>query len=294
MAVTINPLDLSRADVLDGITRIAAEAGFNFPPEKLASNLRESSPNSICLGAFVDGELAAVNAFMAHEVLIDGERSNAYQSGWSATLPTHQGKGLFRSIINEAKRVLADEGAPFIFGFPNMVSEPIFLKKLGFLRTPMRRVLLPTSPAWVSRLIVDNAAYYRNLATPEIVRFNQYQNMRWKRAEHPGLAVVEDYTNLLWGTVAERRVPLLGERRVLLAGGCELNKPQLIGQLLARARREHGVELVRLVVAEQSMLASASRWTLAGDRTEPLIHFPLRPLPQGVRFDAHVGLKDAY
>jgi hypothetical protein len=293
-APDIVSLDLSDRQVVENIKCIATSAGFSFSPEKLVSNLRDSSPKSVCLGAFVEGELAAINAFMAHEVLIDGRRYDAYQSGWSATLPEHQGKGLFRRIIGEAKRYLGEIGAPFIFGFPNSVSEPIFLKKLDFKRTPMCRVLLPTRPRLVQRLIVDFESYFRNLADPRIVRFNQYQNMLWKRTEHESIAVVEDYTNFLWGKVVDRKVPMIGTRKVLLAGGCELNKPQLLGQLLARTRREHGVEVVRFVVSDGSMLASASRFVLGGEKTEPLIHFELRDLPENMRFDAHVGLKDAY
>lgn len=261
---------------------------------KLTTNWLSSHPESTFIGAYFGSELAAVNGFLAHPVLIDGVRGMAFQSCWSATRSSFRGKGLFTKIINTAKSLLSGRGQ-FIFGFPNEVSGPIFTGKLGFRMTPMRRVVMGArGGAALLGHQISASRLYESLSEPLLVRFDQHACAAWKVAEHgERLVQVEHNTNFLWGIRSQRRI-LGSDVSTLLVGGCEINKPKLMGRLIQQAYRASGALLLRFVCAEGSAIANAGRFVVSGSRTEPFIHFPLSNELGGIRFDAHVGLKDVF
>lgn len=261
---------------------------------KLKSNWFDSSPDSTFFGAYAGDDLAAVNGFLSHNILLGGVQRRAFQSCWSATSLDYRGKGLFSRIINHAKEALKGRAA-FIFGFPNHLSGPIFVNKLGFREVGMSRVLFATrGPKSVLQMQLATGRYLDLLDSPSLVKFDQSENARWKKSEHGQQFIeVEHNTNFIWGTVARRRiggVPL----SVLLVGGCELNKPRLLPELLRAVGRARGVSIARMVCTRDSLLSASSRIVLAGERTEPFIHFPVDVATDGLQFDAFTGLKDVF
>jgi GNAT superfamily N-acetyltransferase len=288
----IRELDRSD-DVIEAVFAICSGAFTNVSLDKLRSNWLRSHPGSTFLGAFHDGKLAAVNGFLAHPIMIKGTPSFAFQSCWSATKPDYRGKGLFTRIINEAKLLLAGRCA-FLCGFPNAVSGPIFSGKLGFHSVPMVRNLI-----WVRgteqalQAQIDIGRWFAGLENDNLIRFDQYAISDWKLAEGGGHVAVEHNTNFIWGRVGVRRIAGV-KFKVLLAGGVELNKPQLFGRLMQEVRKASGVSIVRFVSASGSLVDEASRWTRHGDRTEPFIFFPVDSEIDGLDFDAHTGMKDVY
>ena len=255
------------------------------------TNFLESHGESFLVGAHDGDEIVAVNGFIGHDVLVAGKASTAYQSCWSATDPRFTGRGLFRSIIEFAIAELRGKAA-FMFGFPNAVSEPIFLSKLGFQRTAMRRAVLSTrGPASLLQQQFRSSIIEDMLSNHDIVRFDTVSNFRWKSAERGDVVSVEHYGNQLWGKTQKRTI--FGRSVTgMIAGGLEINRPQLIGHLLRQARRDLGVSFVRFLAAEGSIVATAARIPLTS-RSEPFIHRVIDG-PERMRFDAHVGLKDAY
>lgn len=251
------------------------------------------SGDDACVGAFVEGRLVAAASFVAHDVLLDGRKSIAFQLAWGATLPSERSKGLFRSIIQYAKAELAGCGASFLFGYADSVFEPLFVEKLGFTRIAMKSVFFPTRLPGASRRLMHVGNYFAALSSASIVRFNQYRSYARKKAECPELLMFENYTNVIWGRVVSRKIRFLGNGKVLEVGGCEINKPQLFDQLLKKIRAEQGVSLIDFVAAEGSMIASSSRIVRADATGLSFIYFPLRDLPRDVRFDAHLGMRDA-
>ncbi len=81
------------------------------------------------------------------------EKFPAFKVCWSATHPNFQGRGIFISIQNEAKKILSDLGAMLIYGLPNDQSLPIFISKLDFYESECIFTRIPNIPllrkAWI-------------------------------------------------------------------------------------------------------------------------------------------------
>lgn len=110
----------------------------------------------------INGEVACVNFFTPFSFRRGAETVNGCQSGFSATKNVYKGRGLWVGLMREAEKHLAENSLNFIFGFPNSVSLPIFLNKLGyqvknlqpnlFLRnTILQKFLIDESFAWEGR-----------------------------------------------------------------------------------------------------------------------------------------------
>lgn len=287
--------EIERAETSLGVVFDVCRSSFpDISIDRLRSNWFHSHPETTFYGAFAGERLVAVNGFIAHSILVRGSRSVARQSCWSATRPDFRGKGLFSRLIEHAKHALRGRSA-FIFGFPNAVSGPILTGKLGFSEIGMTRVVyLARAPAALLRYQIDSNKCFEGLMAPNLVRFDQYECAAWKKHEHgPALLEIEHNTNYVWGVVATRKFAGTS-MRTFLAGGCELNKPQLSGHLLQCIARASGASLIRFVVARTGLLPSCSRWTLAGDRTEPFVYHPVDMLTEDLTFDTHSGLKDVF
>lgn len=292
MEFHIQEIGRSEEDV-GRVFEVCKAAFGNVSQERLRSNWLDSHPSSTFLGAFHQGTLAAVNGFLAHPVMLKGHATLAYQSCWSATSVEHRGKGLFTKIINEAKQLLGGRCA-FICGFPNEVSAPIFTGKLGFSSVPMvRNAILSRGPESLLQAQISVDHWFAALEDRNLVRFDQHAIAQWKAGEDANQFAIEHNTNFIWGRVGTRRlggIPV----KVLLAGGLELNKPQLFGRLMQEAAKATGVSIIRFVSAKGSVVGTASRWTRPGERTEPFIYFPIDNEVERLVFDAHTGMKDVY
>jgi len=268
--------------------------GEDFVNRQILQNTWRNCPlGTRVYAAYENRELLAFNFFLAHRAIIGGAPSLVFQSCHSGTSTSARGRGLFSKIINYAKEDLALHG-DYIVGFPNDKSEPIFLNKLGFKAVPLTRIYIPCTPASLSVLLFDINAYDRAKVDQSLVRIDQYAAAHWKQSEQPGGIIIFEYEkNFIWGRPFERIV--LGRKLIFFdAGGCELNKPLLLKKTLESLRRMHGVDVVRFVCSADSLLGQTWRWQLGGDKTEPLIWFPLRKNLSTPKFDVYTGLKDVY
>lgn len=292
--IEIRSLELD-GQVPDRMYEVAQQCfGDDFINRKiLQTTWRNSQSGTRVYAAYENDELLAFNFFLAHPAIIGGESRLIFQSCHSGTGTAARGRGLFSKIINHAKVDLAHHG-DYIVGFPNDKSGPIFVNKLGFKAIPLTRIYAPCTPAGLSVLLFDANAYDRARADQSLIRIDQHAVADWKQAEHAGGLIRFEYeTNLIWGRPFERTV--LGRKLILFdAGGCELNKPLLLKETLESLHRKHGVSAVRFVCSRDSLLGQAWRWQLGGDKTEPLIWYPLRESVGMPTFDVHTGLKDVY
>lgn len=259
----------------------------------LQATWRNSPSGTRVYAAYENNELLAFNFFLAHRAIIGGVSRLVFQSCHSGTATSARGRGLFSKIINYAKGDLALHG-DYIVGFPNDKSEPIFVNKLGFKVVPLTRIYIPCISASLSVLLFDINAYDRAKVDQSLVCIDQYAAADWKQSEHPGGIINFEYEeNFIWGRLFERL--LLGRKLIFFdAGGCKLNKPLLLKKTLELLRCMHGVDAVRFVCSSDSMLGQAWRWQLSGDKTEPLIWFPLKDGSIIPKFDVYNGLKDVY
>lgn len=278
-----------------GMCEVAQQCfGEDFIKRQILQTTWRNSPSGTRVyAAYENNQLLAFNFFLAHRAIIGGVSRLIFQSCHSGTGASARGRGLFSKIINHAKVELASHG-DYIVGFPNDKSQPIFVNKLGFKVIPLTRIYAPCTPASLSGLLLDVSAFDRARTDQSLVRIDQYAAADWKQAEHPGGIIRFEFgTNLIWGRTFERT--LLGRKLILFdAGGCELNKPLLLKETLESLRRKHGVGAVRFVCSSDSLLGQAWRWQFGGDKTEPLIWFPLNDGLGTPKFDIHTGLKDVY
>jgi GNAT superfamily N-acetyltransferase len=256
----------------------------------------DSHPETLLLGSFDGDRVAGLNGFIAHPVCRDGEVNLAFQSCLSATDPDYRGQGIFTSLIEEAKRLLKQRGAAFLFGYPNANSGPIFTGRLGFRQQDLCVIYLPLVwPAFWARRCIDIDTMCGLAAESERqIMFDAYQTAEWKRKRRGDALMSFEYmTNFLFGHVVVRRVRGVAVR-MFAVGGYEINKPPLLPQLVREIRRKTGAHAMRFVLPTGGSLARAARYPRSGAGTEPLITFPLDWDPHGYRIEAWTGLKDVY
>jgi hypothetical protein len=101
---------------------------------------------AVVLGGFVGDEMVCMNAFMPMLFSDGTNQILGYQSGFSATSSEHRGKGYWPKLLIASEGILAGMGASFIFGYPNEVSHPLFVKKLDYTTLPTARSRIATVP----------------------------------------------------------------------------------------------------------------------------------------------------
>lgn len=278
----------------DVFARIVALERLVFPElseQTIRHILLDAHGETLVIGCFDGDAMVGLNAFLAHPVCWNGITGLAYQSCLSATDPDYRGRRIFPSIINAAKEELRARGAAFMFGYPNHNSGPIFVQKLGFHLRPMVALDLPAAllkRAFGLVFAVDRlSAGFADLA--QRVNFDAHHAADWKASSPHGAPIaIEDYTNFAF--VRKQRAKL----SICRVGGYEINKPPLLGRLLAKAAAQTGSPIVRLVVPVDSPLYESRRVARVTRKTEPLIDFPLAWPSSELRLEAWNGIKDVF
>lgn len=286
----IQPLTRS-AETVALMASIGARCfGPHFNKQQLEDTW-SSHPETTYFGVWIEGQLAAYNGFVAHPIMFCSQRGLAFQSCNSATDPQYRGRGLFQSLIEHAKIVLAEKGE-FIIGFPNEQSGPIFRRRLGFEFVPLVRVLAPCNR--IAKILFDKARYEARISCPETITFDQRTCASWKRRIRPEqILEFEQVQNYVWGFTSRKRVPLLGEVNLFEIGGCEIQNGDTVGKLFEILGEKAGATFARAVCSRNGAMAHANTWKMSGARTEPLIWYGLRK-KETPQFEAYTGIKDVF
>jgi GNAT superfamily N-acetyltransferase len=97
--------------------------------------------------AVEDGRIVGVRAMMRWQLRRGGAIRSMVRAVDTATLPSHQGKGIFSRLTGQAIRDLAEQGVDAVFNTPNDKSRPGYLKmgwqELGRVPVSVR----PRTPA---------------------------------------------------------------------------------------------------------------------------------------------------
>lgn len=89
--------------------------------------------NSIIIGAYIEGQLVGINAYLPVEYSVNGEHVKLLQSCESGVLPTCQGKGIWKKVVNYALKYIKDEtDFQLVIGFPNYLNSYPGFKKMGW------------------------------------------------------------------------------------------------------------------------------------------------------------------
>ena len=99
------------------------------------------------------GRIVGLRTMMRWELVRGGERLRLGRAVDTATLPSHQGRGIFSKLTREAVAGLESDGFDAIFNTPNDKSRPGYLK-LGWVelgKAPVR--VLPRSPRSIPSIV---------------------------------------------------------------------------------------------------------------------------------------------
>ncbi len=205
MSYTIKIADINDPDIdlaLRNLIRSAYNSNNLLEEKFLASNIQSNASRpSFFLVAEENNELIGCNGFIANDFLFDHINYVGYQSCWSATHPAHQSKGVFTTIINEAKKILKEQGAGFLYGIANNRSIPIFVAKLDFLETPSLVLRIPNIP------FLRNSYYTNSLpGKNNECSINEEQVMKHKATQYPAAVKVIKYNDSwLWGKLIYKK-----------------------------------------------------------------------------------------
>ena len=115
-----------------------SESAFGIRPSReyyINKNLTSSfgEPYLGYIALDIQNKPAAFYGVYACELVLDGKKIKAVQSGDTMTHKSHTGKGLFTKLDELTYELCKRNGIYFVFGFPNYNSYPGFVKKLGWV-----------------------------------------------------------------------------------------------------------------------------------------------------------------
>ncbi len=244
------------------------------------------------LGAFRDDALVGFAAFLAHRFTLNGEPLHVHQRCWSSVDPTARGEGVFSTLVDEAKALLAVEST-LLMAFPNANSAGVTAGRLGFtLHGGFRRLTLPAS-----RLLVGG--WVRRSVEPApvtgVVEQDHEALAELKRVEgrHPVFTLEGPGGNHFWGIIRGSS-RFTGRIRVAALGGVHLRDPGALGAGLHALVRALDVHLLEISAHERSALVEHFRGMGPVPEGPPLAILPLHPLPEIRRWNLSLGVLDAF
>lgn len=246
MSYTIKIADINNPDIdlaLRNLIKVANNSTNLLPENFLSVNLdsRASKPGFF-LVAEENNEMIGCNGFLANDFLVHDINYVGYQSCWSATHPDHRGKNVFTTIINEAKKILKEQGAGFLYGIANNRSNPIFTGKLGFLETASLVLRIPNIP-FVKHLFFTEKLLHNNSACI----IDEAQVQKHKAAQFPSAVKVIRYNDSwLWGKLIYKKKFGI-KLPVFYVGGVQLVTEKDLKGLISGVFKSNSVLFIQLL-----------------------------------------------
>jgi Acetyltransferase (GNAT) domain len=223
------------------------KAAFNsadlLPEGHLAGNIKSNaSKASFCLAAKFNGTIVGCNAFLANDFSLNGVSYVGYQSCWGATHPDHWGKGIFTGLNNEAKQILKEEGAGFIYGLALDNSHSILINRLGFREIPSVVTRIPNLPFFKNLYLQTT-----EIDKTDVCFINEKQVQEHKALQFPTEVKTFSHNNSwVWGKLINKvkfgiKIP------VFYAGGFCLADENDLKFLIAKIFRAHRVLFIQVL-----------------------------------------------
>ena len=291
MNYTIEVADINDP-LIESELRVLIQAAFNSPdqlPEKhLLKNISShASMPSFFLVAKEEGKIIGCNAFLANDFYLHGKNYVAYQSCWTATHPAHQGKKVFVNIINEAKKLLKEKGAGFLYGIPNNTSHPVFVKKLDFSETPALIARIPNVP-FLKKIFLTDA----DIDNSKSCFINEEQVKEHKLLQFPSAVKAVSYNkSRIWGKFSKKtkfgiQIPYFE------VGGIHLDSNNDLEFLLKEIFKKYKVWFVQIISCKTNTFnALIKNWKPAG--MNGFIFHNLN-MPVFEHFDVMIGTIDVF
>ncbi len=293
----IKTLDFSNYEIRKAVTELTNQVfELNNDVNYLLTVTKTRNGKSLYLGCYFKEELVAVNIFIAHELLINNTNVIAHQSCWSATIKEHRGNGLFIRLIENAKIILKQNGSAFIFGFPNINSKGIFIKKLGFKEILINKINI---------VVLINSFFSLNIFLRKI---NKSLIMDTKNSFIPieaelielktkinssYIKVYSSSNNIIWGKKKYRK--MFGKYiSYFSVGGIQINKPSFLKTLFKEIIKNENISFIQIVSVSNNSYLNIFRFIKKAPKTEPLIIFDLNIETTNNNFNFFSGIKDVF
>ncbi len=296
MEYQIKQVDIADAQVLSKVNALLRRT-FNadINDGKLAATTQAcGSFESLYLAAYDHDEVIGFNAFISHDLILNGSLINCYQSCWIATSLEHCGKGVFQSMANTATEILSGRNAAFIFCFPNRNSRPILIGKLGFREIPSLKWQVPNIP-FIRDLHVNEVECNMPDLSENVIFQNGKQLVDLKRRIYGDeLVYLEFGESFIWGVrreVKKYRVNL----QYFEIGGVFLIEASHMKKLFRRLYQQiRNIDYFQLTTSVGSPFNKFFR-RLRPANTNDLIVFDLNlNTRKDLRFNFFGGVKDVF
>ena len=267
--------------------------GGALPYNKLKDNTSTKGVNkSLYLAAVENNEIIGFNAFISHTLFLNNESINCYQSCWTATDNAHRGKKIFQNILEDAKKKLQTRDAGFIFGFPNEISQPIFIHKLGFKEIPSIKLNIPKEGFLKSFFFNKNINDIVHLNKNSILQ-NEQELYELKKAEYGSkLIKVELNGNTIWGTIRQKNIK--GIKICFFdIGGIEIKNTEDIPALFQKVSKLNRFSFFQIVTTKNNSYNQVFK-RVKPAKTNDLIIFDLNLDSSCFNFNFFAGIKDVW
>lgn len=251
------------------------------------------SGNTLILGGYIGDELVCMNVFMRMNFRHKNKIIHGYQSGFSATSNQYRGRGLWPQLMKFSEAYLSENKASFIYGFPNPVSHPVFMKKLGYESFDMHRVKILPTVLWSSGQF-NMARFEQFDRQGGVIEPVLEENIAWKQGEY-GSIEFRSYrhkSSFAWGRLkfSKKLGFKLGYFEI---GGVKLSSGQELQGLLYTILRGERVLFCTICVNERNEYLSLFK--SHGLEEEPLIIKMLDDLKtEDLALNFFSGLRDTF
>lgn len=264
-----------------------------LPHNKLKNNTTTKGSNkSLYLAAIENEEIIGFAAFISHSLILNNQFINCYQVCWVATHSEHRGKKIFQNLVEAAKKILQDRGAGFIFAFPNEISQPIFIHKLGFKEIHSLKLNIPNSVLLKNLFFNKNIDETSKLNSNSILQ-NEKELYELKRAEY-GSQLIKSEKNgsIVWGTVKYKNLKGI-KISYFDVGGIEIHNTADISVLFQRVTNLNKFSFFQIVSTKNNSYNQIFK-RFKPARTNDLIVFDLNLHTSLVNFNFFGGIKDVW
>jgi len=296
MGYDIHPLDIFDSQTREDTSKFLSlvfEQDFSGDELRLKTYTQSTAFPTLYMGAYYGDELVGFNCFISHDLIYNGEIVNCYQTCLSSVHPNHRGT-VFISLMEEAKKILRQRGAGFIFGWPSRTSHLVYTRGLKFRDDWLGfKFNIPASTA-VSRTFFAKWSTEDELPVNDVFLQNDFQLLKLKQQKYgEAIKVIYD-ENLIWGKVRTRKVGLFN-LKYFSVGGMIVSNPYLLPSIFAKLIREYSITWVQVILHHSHTTAHLFKNPTLFRCFEPLIVFDLNgKTSERTRFNFMDGIKDVY
>ena len=296
MDYPIKTIDIASSALLPKVNSLLRETfGSDIDEGRLLLTTRTNSGSeSLYLAAFDGDEVVGFNAFISHDLQLNGSEINCYQCCWIATKKEYRGRDVFWNLVETAKRLLAERGAAFIFCFPNSNSRPIFIGRLGFREVPSLKWQVPNIPIVRDLYVRSPRTDMAKLSKMSIMQ-NGRQLIDLKRKQYKDeLLICERDKSFIWGVERKKRKYGINVKYFEI-GGMFFDQVDDAHHLFRDLCRKVGkVQYFQLTTSEGSSYNTFLH-NLKPAQTNDLIIYDLNlNTSDGIRFNFFGGVKDVF